>query len=149
MADVSLLRNRDFCPRHHFQYHFIPSDKLLLADSKTMVEQLPSEETPLLSSAGHRDPEAATSAADDDGWKPTWNLRLIQSGRWCFLDGVILRDSTLQNLNMPHYIAFSGALVTWCNVFLAGFDSTVAASTYSIIGSEFGSANNAVWVSTR
>lgn len=38
--------------------------------------------------------------------------------------------------------------VTWCNVFLTGFDSTVAASTYTTIASEFGAANNAVWVST-
>lgn len=38
--------------------------------------------------------------------------------------------------------------VTWINVFLTGFDSTVAASIYTTIASEFGAANNAVWVST-
>ncbi|PWN88869.1 MFS general substrate transporter [Acaromyces ingoldii] len=38
--------------------------------------------------------------------------------------------------------------VTWINVFLTGFDSTVAASLYARIASDFGQANNAVWVST-
>jgi hypothetical protein len=122
-----------------------------------MVEQFPSEETPLLSSATHWDPEvaasripsaAAQSAAQDDGWKPTWNLRLIQSGEQC-LDSAIDDGSSFAKSHLAAPAQLVNASVTWCNVFLAGFDSTVAASTYSIIGSEFGSANNAVWVSTR
>ncbi|TIB68854.1 multidrug efflux transporter [Wallemia mellicola] len=42
-------------------------------------------------------------------------------------------------------------LVTWANVFLVGFDATIAAATYAIIGhpgSSFQDANNAVWIST-
>jgi hypothetical protein len=129
----------------------------VIAASKIMVEQLPTEETPLLSSAAHWDPEtaasrdpsaAAESAAQDDGWKPTWNLRLIQSGEQC-RDPAIDDESSFAKSHLPGPAQLLDASVTWCNVFLAGFDSTVAASTYSIIGSEFGSANNAVWVSTR
>jgi len=38
--------------------------------------------------------------------------------------------------------------VTWINVFLTGFDSTVAASIYTTIASDFNAANQSVWVST-
>lgn len=35
-----------------------------------------------------------------------------------------------------------------CNVFLAGFDGTIAASTYATIGSSFGAAHLASWITT-
>lgn len=34
------------------------------------------------------------------------------------------------------------------NVFLMGFDQTIAASTYAVIGSEFQSMNQVSWIST-
>lgn len=34
------------------------------------------------------------------------------------------------------------------NVFLAGFDSTITASTYAVISSEFNAANTASWLTT-
>ena len=34
------------------------------------------------------------------------------------------------------------------NVFLSGFDSTITASTYAVISSEFGVANTASWLTT-
>lgn len=37
---------------------------------------------------------------------------------------------------------------TWANVFLAGFDGTIAASTYAVIGSEFNAVNQTAWIST-
>ncbi|KAK0617500.1 major facilitator superfamily domain-containing protein [Immersiella caudata] len=36
----------------------------------------------------------------------------------------------------------------WANVFLAGFDGTVTASTYAAIASDFDAANNASWLTT-
>ncbi|KAK0643973.1 major facilitator superfamily domain-containing protein [Cercophora newfieldiana] len=36
----------------------------------------------------------------------------------------------------------------WANVFLAGFDGTVTASTYTAIASDFDAANNAAWLTT-
>ncbi|KAL2260310.1 hypothetical protein VTK26DRAFT_5718 [Humicola hyalothermophila] len=36
----------------------------------------------------------------------------------------------------------------WANVFLSGFDGTITASTYAAIGSDFGAANNAAWLTT-
>ncbi|KAK3489914.1 major facilitator superfamily domain-containing protein [Neurospora crassa] len=36
----------------------------------------------------------------------------------------------------------------WANVFLSGFDTTITASTYAAISSEFGAANNAAWLTT-
>ncbi|KAK0733119.1 major facilitator superfamily domain-containing protein [Lasiosphaeria miniovina] len=36
----------------------------------------------------------------------------------------------------------------WANVFLAGFDGTVTASTYAAISSDFNAANNAAWLTT-
>ena len=39
-------------------------------------------------------------------------------------------------------------LATMFNVFLMGFDQTIAASTYAVIGSEFQSMNQVSWIST-
>ncbi|KAH7368601.1 major facilitator superfamily domain-containing protein [Plectosphaerella cucumerina] len=39
-------------------------------------------------------------------------------------------------------------IALWSNVFLSGFDSTVTASTYALIGSEFHAANHASWLTT-
>ncbi|KAH7158205.1 major facilitator superfamily domain-containing protein [Dactylonectria estremocensis] len=39
-------------------------------------------------------------------------------------------------------------LAIMSNVFLYGLDSTITASTYAVIGSEFGSANTASWLTT-
>jgi MFS family permease len=39
-------------------------------------------------------------------------------------------------------------LATMFNVFLTGFDQTIAASTYAVIGSEFKSMNHVSWIST-
>ena len=36
----------------------------------------------------------------------------------------------------------------WANVFLSGFDSTITASTYALISSDFHSANYASWLTT-
>ncbi|KAL2015466.1 hypothetical protein VTK56DRAFT_5391 [Thermocarpiscus australiensis] len=36
----------------------------------------------------------------------------------------------------------------WANVFLSGFDSTITASTYAAISSDFNAANNAAWLTT-
>jgi len=38
-------------------------------------------------------------------------------------------------------------LATMFNVFLMGFDQTIAASTYAVIGSEFQSMNQVSWIS--
>jgi MFS family permease len=38
-------------------------------------------------------------------------------------------------------------LATTFNVFLMGFDGTIAASTYAVIGSEFQSMNQVSWIS--
>ncbi|KAH8742783.1 major facilitator superfamily domain-containing protein, partial [Hyaloscypha finlandica] len=37
---------------------------------------------------------------------------------------------------------------TWANVFLSGFDTTIALSTYAVIGSEFNAVNQVSWIST-
>ncbi|CAK7229794.1 hypothetical protein SCUCBS95973_007348 [Sporothrix curviconia] len=47
---------------------------------------------------------------------------------------------------VPGLFWIEAALLT--NVFLAGFDGTVTASTYAVIASEFQSANLASWIST-
>ncbi|KIH89997.1 hypothetical protein SPBR_00436 [Sporothrix brasiliensis 5110] len=47
---------------------------------------------------------------------------------------------------VPGLLWIEAALFT--NVFLAGFDGTVTASTYAVITSEFQSANLAAWIST-
>jgi hypothetical protein len=39
-------------------------------------------------------------------------------------------------------------MATMFNVFLMGFDQTIAASTYAVIGSEFHSMNQVSWIST-
>ena len=39
-------------------------------------------------------------------------------------------------------------IATMFNVFLMGFDQTIAASTYVVIGSEFQSMNHVSWIST-
>jgi hypothetical protein len=39
-------------------------------------------------------------------------------------------------------------IATMFNVFLMGFDQTIAASTYVVIGSEFHSMNHVSWIST-
>ncbi|KAJ4381450.1 hypothetical protein N0V85_008666 [Neurospora sp. IMI 360204] len=39
-------------------------------------------------------------------------------------------------------------IALWANVFLSGFDTTITASTYAAISSEFGAANNAAWLTT-
>lgn len=39
-------------------------------------------------------------------------------------------------------------LSLFMNVFLSGFDGTVAASTYTTIGNEFGAMNLASWITT-
>jgi len=39
-------------------------------------------------------------------------------------------------------------IATMFNVFLMGFDQTIAASTYAVIGSEFQSMNQVSWIST-
>lgn len=36
----------------------------------------------------------------------------------------------------------------FANVFLAGFDGTITASTYALVSSEFNAANNASWLTT-
>lgn len=48
--------------------------------------------------------------------------------------------------NAPYFFWIEVALLT--NVFLAGFDGTVTASTYTTIGNEFGKANLASWITT-
>ncbi|KUJ21265.1 MFS general substrate transporter [Mollisia scopiformis] len=39
-------------------------------------------------------------------------------------------------------------IATWANIFLSGFDTTIALSTYAVIGSEFDAANQVSWIST-
>ncbi|KAL2205020.1 major facilitator superfamily transporter [Sarocladium strictum] len=46
----------------------------------------------------------------------------------------------------PYFIAIQAAIMT--NVFLYGFDSTITASTYAVISSEFDAANTASWLTT-
>lgn len=46
----------------------------------------------------------------------------------------------------PAFIAIQAAIMT--NVFLYGFDSTITASTYAVISSEFDAANTASWLTT-
>src|SRR6267154_2535270 len=36
----------------------------------------------------------------------------------------------------------------FCNVFLSGFDGTITASTYAVIGSDFNAANTVSWITT-
>jgi MFS family permease len=40
------------------------------------------------------------------------------------------------------------SLAIFCNVFLSGFDGTVTASTYAVIGSDFDAANTVSWITT-
>lgn len=40
------------------------------------------------------------------------------------------------------------SLAIFANVFLYGFDGTITASTYAVIGSEFNAANNVSWLTT-
>lgn len=40
------------------------------------------------------------------------------------------------------------SIAIFANVFLSGFDGTVTASTYAVIGSEFKAANTASWLTT-
>lgn len=54
--------------------------------------------------------------------------------------------ATPQPPAIPYLIWIETAL--FANVFLAGFDGTVTASTYAVITSEFHSANMASWIST-
>lgn len=46
----------------------------------------------------------------------------------------------------PSFLWMQVAIMT--NVFLGGFDSTITASTYAVISSEFDSANTASWLTT-
>lgn len=46
----------------------------------------------------------------------------------------------------PAFVAIQAAIMT--NVFLYGFDSTITASTYAVISSEFDAANTASWLTT-
>lgn len=46
----------------------------------------------------------------------------------------------------PSFMWMQVAIMT--NVFLGGFDSTITASTYAVISSEFDSANTASWLTT-
>jgi predicted MFS family arabinose efflux permease len=46
----------------------------------------------------------------------------------------------------PAFIAIELAIMT--NAFLYGFDSTITASTYAVISSEFDAANTASWLTT-
>jgi MFS family permease len=39
-------------------------------------------------------------------------------------------------------------LAIFCNVFLSGFDGTITASTYAVIGSDFNAANTISWLTT-
>lgn len=49
-------------------------------------------------------------------------------------------------LKIPHIVPIEFSLLT--NVFLASFDMTVAASTYTTIGSEFNAVNLSSWITT-
>jgi len=40
------------------------------------------------------------------------------------------------------------SLAIFCNVFLSGFDGTITASTYAVIGSDFNAANTISWLTT-
>lgn len=46
----------------------------------------------------------------------------------------------------PGFIWIQAAI--FCNVFLSGFDGTITASTYAIIGSSFNAANTVSWITT-
>lgn len=46
----------------------------------------------------------------------------------------------------PGFIWIQAAI--FCNVFLSGFDGTITASTYAVIGSDFNAANTISWLTT-
>lgn len=53
-------------------------------------------------------------------------------------------------VGMPSLAAdrLTAFIAIFANVFLSGFDGTVTASTYAVIGSEFNAANTASWLTT-
>jgi MFS family permease len=49
----------------------------------------------------------------------------------------------------PHFWSLADQILAiFCNVFLSGFDGTITASTYAVIGSDFNAANTISWLTT-
>lgn len=51
-------------------------------------------------------------------------------------------------LPLPSDFRIDQNLAIFCNVFLSGFDGTITASTYAVIGSDFNAANTISWLTT-
>jgi MFS family permease len=50
---------------------------------------------------------------------------------------------------LPHFCSLADQILAiFCNVFLSGFDGTITASTYAVIGSDFNAANTISWLTT-
>jgi hypothetical protein len=54
-----------------------------------------------------------------------------------------VRLSSFLSHNQPN-----NSTAIFCNVFLSGFDGTITASTYALIGSSFNAANTVSWITT-
>jgi len=50
--------------------------------------------------------------------------------------------------NFAHQFGLTTPSAIFCNVFLSGFDGTITASTYAVIGSDFNAANTVSWITT-
>lgn len=61
-------------------------------------------------------------------------------------DAPARRDSSSGWTPPRHFIWIQLAIMS--NVFLYGFDSTITASTYAVISSDFGATNTASWLTT-
>jgi MFS family permease len=59
-----------------------------------------------------------------------------------------LDSSRLVALIFGHQFVLIASSAIFCNVFLSGFDGTITASTYAIIGSDFNAANTVSWITT-
>ncbi|PMD57777.1 MFS general substrate transporter [Hyaloscypha bicolor E] len=59
-------------------------------------------------------------------------------------------SSRLVSHNPDHHLLLitNDPPAIFCNVFLSGFDGTITASTYAVIGSDFNAANTVSWITT-
>jgi len=64
--------------------------------------------------------------------------------------GIHMDSSRLVFDNPDHHLLLitNDPPAIFCNVFLSGFDGTITASTYAVIGSDFNAANTVSWITT-
>jgi MFS family permease len=101
-------------------------------DVEIQADSADSESSPLLSRS------SVEEAPIKSG--PVWSASSLGPGFiWIQAGSSLL-------IPIPHSTNNSPAI--FCNVFLSGFDGTITASTYALIGSSFNAANTVSWITT-